>query len=353
MKESKDGFFIPHIDTGKCIKCGKCVNVCHVKSDSIFFKGPLNAYACWSTCKSDRENSSSGGAFSILARSILNDGGVVYGASMSSDLKVRHISIERNENLYQLQGSKYVQSFLGDTYKEVREVLSTGRKVLFTGTPCQIAGLLSFLKKRYDNLYTCDVVCHGVPSQTAFDIYTEKIGIKGKCSYVGFRYTKGWGFKMTTVNNYGKQRTLSPDKAYYTRAFNAGLMSNEPCYTCIYARKERISDITIADYWGIGTALPFKHPTHKGISLVLVNDKRILPFLSGEASAMEERPIEEAVAGNFNLRHATKRPQGRDTYFEDSKVLSIKALSRKYEIRASVKDYLRIVKQFLYSFLYR
>ena len=152
MQEAKDGFLVPVIDYEACIACGKCVKACHKLTSCIQYQTPIETYACWTKVLVDRKKSSSGGAFSVIARKILSLQGIVYGASMCSDLKVRHIGIECVDDLIRLQGSKYLQSYVGSIYKEIKAQLCKGRKVLFTGTPCQVAGLLTYIHRRYDNL---------------------------------------------------------------------------------------------------------------------------------------------------------------------------------------------------------
>lgn len=356
MAEAKDGFVVPKIDRNKCVECGACMKACHRIHPSFDFQRPLHTYACWTKNMQDRENSSSGGAFSVIAKKIISKGGIVYGASMCEDLQVRHIGIDHEDDITKLQGSKYLQSYMGDTYKNVRKELIKGRRVLFTGTPCQVAGLLTFLHKPYVNLYTCDVVCHGVPSQKAFDAYIEKIGLKGKCHDFRFRFTKGWGFQLSRqlISPTGRgfqYKIISPKRAYYLRAFTKGLMFSEACYSCAYARPERVSDISLADYWGLGAMKPFNYPTRKGISCLLANNEKALALLNDCTDlAYEERQLEEAIAGNHNLSHVSARPQGRDTYYEDSISMSVNALSEKYGIKANIRDYLRIVKQYINSF---
>ena len=345
MRDAGEGFAIPDIDHEQCVKCGACVKACHRLSPHITYQRPLKNYACWTKKAEDREHSSSGGAFSVLAQKILGSGGVVYGAHMDEQLQVCHVGVETSEGIKMLQGSKYVQSNLEGIFIQVKAILNVGRNVLFTGTPCQIAGLLSYLHKKYENLYTCDVVCHGVPSQKAFDIYLEKIGLKGKCQNFSFRFTKGWGYRLST-----DQGIVSPRKAYYIKAFTKGLMFNEPCYSCPYARPERISDFTLADYWGLGKKLPFHHSTRKGVSCLLVNNQRALNFLNDCFDLeREERPLDEAIEGNYNLSHASSRPIGRDAFFADSQTMSIRELCEKYDISCGVRDYLRLLKQSLMS----
>ena len=355
MVESSDGFKIPQIDRNQCIECGACVNSCHCISSSLEYKRPIKTLACWTKILSDREKSSSGGAFSVLARKIIDEGGMVFGACMDEDLHVRHIGIEKDSDLILLQGSKYVQSYLGNTYKQVKEQLRNGRKVLFTGTPCQVGGMMTFLKKRYDNLLTCDLVCHGVPSQKAFDIYIDKIGVRENCKYFNFRFTKGWGMQLSKQvshprNGGSRINILSPKKSYFFKAFENGLMFSEACYSCAYAHPERVADFTLADFWGIGKKQPFLHPTHKGVSLMLVNSEKADRFIS-ECNDLffEERTLDEAIEGNHNLSKVSGRPIGRDTYYEDSNRLPINRLCSKYAIEASLRDYLRIIKQIVFS----
>ena len=356
MVGAEGGFVIPEIDREKCVECGACMKACHKITPQFTYEKPIKTYACWTKNIADRERSSSGGAFTVIARKIIEDGGVVYGASMCEDLRCRHLGVEKVEEIAFLQGSKYVQSYLGETYKQVRKELLNDRKVLFTGTPCQVAGLYSYLHKTYEKLYTIDVVCHGIPSQNAFDAYIYKIGLTGKCKNFYFRFTKGWGFQLSMQlisSNHGisNRRLISPRKSYYLRAFTAGLMFSEACYSCPYARPERVSDITLADYWGLGDKTPFNHPTFKGVSCLLVNNEKALALMNKCLDLeYEERPFEEAVEGNHNLSNVSGRPSGRDTYYEDSLNMPIDALSLKYGIQAHLRDYLRLLKQKINSY---
>lgn len=356
-KEVGAGFLIPVINRDVCVECGACMKVCHKLTGKVELQKPLVASACWTQDMDDREHSSSGGAFSVMAKAILRSGGVVFGATMDTQLRVRHIMIDKVEDIRFLQGSKYVQSEIVDSYKQVRRFLKDDKKVLFTGTPCQVAGLYAFLKNKPENLFTCDVVCHGVPSQKAFDIWTEKIGIRSTSSKVNFRFTKGWGFQMSrllksSIKAGNIQKLIYPKDSYYLRSFTSGLMFNEACYRCPYAQPNRVSDITIADYWGLGTMKPFNHPTHKGVSLLLENNEQgtMLLRMCGEQLYREERPMEEAIKGNGNLENPSSRPEGRDTYYEDSIKLSVSSLQKKYNIQPVLRDYIRLVKQLINSY---
>ncbi len=361
MVDAGEGFCIPLIDKDKCVECGACMNVCHRISPIAEYQTPIKTLACWTKKDDDRKKSSSGGAFSVLARKVLSEGGVVYGATMDTRLQVKHICIENMEEIVKLQGSKYVQSYLGDAYKHVREHLRQKRLVLFTGTPCQVGGLLSFLRKKYDNLITCDMVCHGVPSQRAFDAFCERTHIKGTCQGVSFRFTAGWGFQLSrelvaptqagdSNSAHYVRKVVNPRKAWYMRAFNKGLMFNEACFSCAYTIPRRVSDFTMADYWGLGLKMPFNHPTFRGISMLLVNNNKALDFIDKCPDLFyEERTLEEAIEGNHNLSHNSERPIGRDSFILDMQDMEPRVLVVKYDIKESPRDYLRLLKQWINS----
>lgn len=356
FKEAESGFFIPIIDKAVCVECGACINVCHQISYSKGCNLPLYTYAAWSLDENVRTSSSSGGVFSEIARYIIANDGVVVGAVMNKDLKVHHAIANSYENTIPMRGSKYVQSDLSGIYRQVKELLMNGILLLFTGTPCQIAGLNTFLKKDYKNLITCDLVCHGVPSQGSFDTYCDKVCLKRDgVSAVSFRYTQGWGLQMASKKYHasfvkdgkGKWKNISPKRSFYLRAFTKGLMFSEACYSCPYARPERVSDITLADYWGIGSIKPFNYSTTKGVSLLLVNTERGKNVIDECRLFLENRPLEEALKGNHNLSMCSARPSGRDTFCKDLETMSVFSLCRKYGLQPSFKDYLRPLKRML------
>jgi len=359
MVEDADGFCTPQIDKSECAECGVCIRACHRMKRTVEYRNPLKTLACWTKINSDRRRSSSGGAFSILARKVLMSGGVVYGATMDKDLKVRHISIESESDIPLLQGSKYVQSFLGDTYIRVRTQLQQGRLVLFTGTPCQVGGLLVFLHKKYENLITSDVVCHGVPSQKAFDVFCEETNLKNTCNRISFRFTEGWGFQIArefeSPIKDGESKFIAiarkpvrPGDAWYMRAFDKGLMFSEACYKCAYSIPQRVSDFTMADYWGLGAQIPFNHPTYRGVSMLLVNNETAWEFIKTCPDLFyEERTLTEAIQGNRNLSHPSSRPNGRETFLEDMQKMKPQDLVRKYGIKESHRDYIRLLKQWI------
>ena len=353
MVPSEAGFSKPAIDRNKCIECGLCMKSCHQKGYSPYLQRaiPQNVYASWSKDNKIRQSSSSGGIFSVFASYILKREGVVFGASFVEGLHLRHVAVADVFELKKLRGSKYLQSDLSGCYEEVKEYLQLDKYVLFTGTPCQIAGLYAFLKKDYAKLYTCDVICHGVPSQAAFDLYCEKINLSlSNCVDFEFRYLKGWGFQLSY-----NDISIPVSDCYYMNAFSKGYMFMESCYKCPYAKLERISDITMADFWGIGTKQLFRYSTSKGVSMLLVNTKKGKELLNNCSNELflEERSVEEAVSGNFNLTHSSIRPEERNCYFSDSLVLSKQELVNKYGLQPSIRDYLRPIKRKIQSLLWK
>lgn len=331
---------------------------CHQLSNvDNFNDNSPKVYAGWIKDKSIRAKSSSGGVFSALALEIIKEEGVIFAATMTEDLKVKHISVNNEQDLESLRGSKYLQSDIGETYAKVKFELNLGRQVLFVGTPCQVAGLKTYLSKKYENLLTVDFICHGVPSQEAFDIYCKRIGINShETQKISFRYTEGWGFYTRKIvlnakTNKIHKYSIPIAHDYYMRAFSKGLMFSKACYTCKYAKLERVSDITIADFWNLGNEVPFNYKQERGVSLVLGNSSKGIQFLKHiENLFLEERGIDEAIKGNYNLTHKSHCPDGRETYFEDSKNLSIKDLQKKYRIQPSLRDYLRPLKRKIMSF---
>ena len=336
MTADVEGFLTPNFDYAKCIECQLCEKVCPVISP-LRDKGFMNprAYAVWS--EPDRRVSSSGGAFSAFARSILLQSGVVFGAAFDKDLHCKHIEIEDIGGLAALRGSKYVQSEIGDTFVQARKHLRANRKVLFCGTPCQVAGLKNFLKKSYPNLLTLDLICHGVPSDAVFQGYLEKISSRFAANVEGyeFRDRDGWG-KAPSVSVCGKFRRIYGVDALYMEAFNASAIFRKCCYQCPYSSIPRVGDCTLGDFWGIGRyGKSFKHDTMKGVSLVLTNTEQ------GETAIhqlkdcyIELRTLDEALIENHNLKKASFPNQNRESIIKDflDPLKTLDAIDTKYKL---------------------
>lgn len=339
MVEDREGFLQPHIDEKLCVECHKCENNCHVLNP--IQKNPQGkVYASWIKDSVIRKNSSSGGLFSALATYVLHKGGVVIGAELQEDNYVRHKIVTTDDALKSLQGSKYVQSIIDNSiYKEIAHLLSSGKIVLFSGTPCQVATIKKLFGKFANQLYTIDLVCHGVPSPKLFaQLLTDiKHDIPNLVSY-HFRDTENW-FVCTNVNVNvnGKiiNKRLYGNKTFYQDAFLKGYMHRRSCYNCVYCTRNRVGDITLADFWGIGQSIHFDGDVSQGCSMVSINTAagKLLYENIKDKLFSEERNIEETIkGGNAQLDHPVEFPRERDTFYADAYRMSYKRLVLKYHL---------------------
>ena len=335
----KEGFRRPMINQEICVGCHACERVCPVLNPIEKFKKGV-VYAAWSLDDTIRSNSSSGGLFTEIAKQILSTGGAVIGASMDNTTGyVSHIIIDKVENLSSLRGSKYVQSLIsGSLYKEIRKIIKQDRDVLFAGCPCQVAAVRSYFKDD-KHLYTIDLVCHGVPSPEIFANLFRRIKqkIPNLISY-NFRDYKNWGVCSNVnvnVNGLIVNKQLNGDFVYYQDAFLKGLMHRPNCYKCQYTTIERVGDISLADFWGIGTYKPIREDFTGGCSMLSLNSAKSMSIFSQIKSNIycEERDIQETIdGGNEQIIQPSKRPAGRDTFYIDHSTLSIKKLIKKYNL---------------------
>ena len=337
----EEGFRHPVIDSMLCVGCHACEKVCPVLTPVTKYKKGV-VYASWSLDDSVRSNSSSGGMFTELAKQVLLKKGAVVGASMNETGYVSHIIVKDGEALKKLRGSKYVQSLLGGKlYKEIKQLLREGRDVLFTGCPCQVAAMRSFFKDD-KHLYTIDLVCHGVPSPEVFANLYEKIKVEipNLVTY-NFRDYKNWQVCTSVnvnVNGHIINQKIFGEWTYYQDAFLKGLMHRPNCYNCRYTTVERVGDISLADFWGIGTYKPIRNDFIGGCSMVSVNSEKGLSLFSQVSSNIyfEERDIQETIdGGNEQLVKPSIRPIGRDTFYLDNKKLPIKDVVEKYNLTLS------------------
>lgn len=337
MVEDQQGFLYPYIEKQTCISCGLCEKCCPVCCGTLKAQeqNPV-AYAAYSMGDSVREKSSSGGLFSVLAKEIIGLGGVVFGAVFTSDAKTaHHIWTDTVDGLLPMCGSKYTQSEIGTAFSDAKAFLEQGRYVFFTGTPCQIVGLKTFLGKDHEKLLCADLACHGVPSPKVWRTYLreqeEKAGALVK--YVRFRdKSSGW-------RNYSMQIRFSNDAIYrkpssqdaYMRVFLSDCCLRPSCYNCRFKGLERVSDITMADFWGIERVLP-DMDDDKGTSLVLIHSEkgqRILSQLSEQIKAVRT-DLSSAVSGNQALLHsAVQSPNSKD-FFKELGKLPFSDLAKKY-----------------------
>lgn len=304
MKHDEYGFLYPEVYESLCIECGACERVCPFPASEGDLNYPLKAFAAWANDEKAYERSSSGGAAYVISHTILSEGGVVYGCA-SDGLDIRHVRVDRLEDLPKLQGSKYVQSDVCGLFSQVRTDLKEGRKVVFIGTPCQVAGLKKFIKKVPDNLLLVDLICHGTPSQQMLREHIAHIVGDKKINKITFR--RGNSYILDIESN-GKKiwdanLWESPYKDMYLHAFIKGYNSRPCCHHCTFARPERVSDITIGDFWGLGEDCPRPKDREMGISVILPATEKGLAVTQVIKSQMTlvERPVSEAITGNSQL----------------------------------------------------
>lgn len=319
MKPNKEGFLSAYINREKCVNCGLCQNRC--PQNALIQKSePLMSLAVRDRDDMELVVSASGGAFAAAARMILQRGGVVIGAAYHDDMTVGHFIVERLENLHKVQSSKYVQSNTEATYSQVKALLINGREVLYSGTPCQIGGLRAYLRKEYANLYTMDLICHGVASPKLFAKYLIWLGGKMKGKIIGYDFRDkscGWGLdymSKTKTKTKTKTKPSTLDPYYYH--FLEGTTYRECCYRCNYCTKERVGDITIGDYWGVEKEHP-EFYSAKGVSCFLVNSEkgmRLWNLIKSEFYFLEST-FEQVARANHNLSHPTKRTSRRDSIY--------------------------------------
>lgn len=359
-----EGFLQPSVDTDLCVECGLCERSCP-EIQCKYHQNTLSVdvYAGWN--KTDRRISSSGGAFSSIARYVLDKGGYIYGATLDEKLICKHIEVDDIDGLKKLRGSKYIQSYIGMVYKEVKKHLLCDQYVLFTGTPCQVSGLKSYLGKDFEKLITIDLICHGVPSQEIFSSYIEKLkkrlgfAEKERVLNYEFRRLDGWGFAPSVKTTMNNCRHLYGVDSLYMSAFDKAAIFRRSCYTCHYATASRVGDFSIGDFWGLGHhGVAFKHDMTKGVSLLIVNSEKgrtIFKALDSE-NFYEKRTLEEAAAGNHNLTKVSILPNNRDIVinaFLDDK-MSLDNIEKDFKLidRSIKKRLSTLSEQFgIYDFL--
>ena len=276
MIENQEGFISPIIDIKKCTNCGMCSNVCPVLKIQKNQNFKQKYYIGFNKNITTRTTSSSGGIFTLLANWILKQNGFVCGAKFNENAQLFHILTNKKEDLQSLSGSKYLQSNINTTYKEIKQKLDEEFPILFCGTPCQVNGLLNFLQKKYDNLYTIDIACHGVPSQKSFNEYLEEKFQKGqKYSLINFRDKRnGYSISSFTIKDLNGNEIFCGDFGEpYLKGFSRNLFLRECCGSCKYTTIKRTGDITIADFWNVRTFYPTSD-YEKGISSFVVNNEK-------------------------------------------------------------------------------
>lgn len=325
IKEDEMGCVRPVVDENNCVNCGLCKSSCPNNID-LKFSYPSKCYASWIEDKEKRIICASGGIGTCMSEYVIKQGGVVFGSRYNSEMTPIMTYTESLAELEHFKGSRYVQSLVGkDTYKKVRTFLRHGRLVLFVGTPCQVAGLKTFLRKVYDNLITVDLICHGVcPTRYLKEdvaYLAEKYKLKDIAD-IRFRGNDGNNYRLTLWNkdrrklfprdNY-REKLLRIDETqqYYIKGFLLGVSMRENCFSCNYAKPERVSDITIGDFIGLGKTEPFPYPTYN-VSSVIINTFKGQEFYNKVAESTKmlvnvERDYNERLMYKPSLIHPFQR----------------------------------------------
>lgn len=370
MVRDAEGFLYPEIDSGKCVDCGLCIKSCAFQN----IKEPNKSLSVYAAVRKDREKlkqSASGGMFAVIAEKVIDEGGIVFGCSMEKKdgkLYPMHIKAENRDELASVLGSKYVQSDTGSIFKSIKKELASGRKVLFCGTPCQVAGLKGFLKKDRDNLILLDLICHGVPSSKMFQDYIECIEKKKNIKVENFRFRAKTGktglageMIYTDKNGNRKSTLMFPAISSYYSNFLKSHIYRASCYKCPYACENRPGDLTIGDFWGFAKHYNDFDKTQfiaaDGISCVSVNTEKgneIWESLKADIAVHNSDYVKAADRNPQLVRPSSKGEKYelimktyREKGYAGVEKLFAPAL-RKYKIKSSIK---KLIPRFLINFL--
>lgn len=344
MQTDEKGFAYPAIDEAACVSCGACQKVCPLKGDR---QKPVSqkTYAVKHKVSAERKSSSSGGAFIEMARHIIRNNGAVYGAAYGKNFQVSHVRAVSEAALEQLKTSKYLQSRIGDVYRQVKDDLKNGMPVLFSGTGCQVQGLRSYLGRDYPQLYCVDIVCHGVPSQKLFDDYIQYLEdkYKSKAKSVNFRgkQIKNVVQDMLVTFENGKTYSCAATFDSYYMFFIKNFSLRESCYTCRFSNSERGGDITLADFWKLENQFP-EFQDFKGVSLVITNNDRGEQLFAALKDKFDiiETPKETAFAQQ-PLQKPFAKPPKSDLFWNTYLHQGYKACVKKYHSFPKLKHFVR------------
>lgn len=335
MVHDNEGFMRPEIDQNVCVKCEKCRSICPVCNHPVDDKRKPDVYAVQNIDDQEREKSSSGAVFPLLAEYVLDQNGVVFGAGYNNRLEVVHKACVSMDELEALKGSKYVQSDIGDCYRKAKEYLDARRTVLFTGTPCQIAGLHSFLQKEYSNLFTQDLICHGVPSPFIWRKYLDyREKTEGSDALFASFRNKDKGWRVFSLFIEFKNKSIYKETLFndmYLLMFLKNICLRKSCEHCAFKDIHRQSDITLADLWGLKTILP-EWDDDKGTSLVMIHTKKGKELLNNISNKIKLQSIEYdiAVKSNPSMTESVTASPLRDRLLKDSEKMPFDKLYEKY-----------------------
>ena len=358
MQYDAEGFLYPTINAETCLHCDLCETVCPVLSAGAPAKNNHVAFAARTNDVDALVQSTSGGIAFELASYVLRLGGVVYGACFDEAMRVVHQEITDASELKKLQGSKYVQSDIGNTYACAKQHLQKGDWVLFTGSPCQIEGLYSFLRKEYPTLITMDFICHGVPAPGLWEQYLNETAFSSAKNIVFREKSKGWETNSRFVV-FDKNNRPICKQSFYKNPFYFFFANNYSlrpiCYECPFKTGYKKSDFTVGDLWGISKLLPNK-PDDRGMSLVLLNSEKAADIFEKLAENIDSWAIsyDDAIAENMMFLRSVTKPQKRALFFKEIQSSTFKKLYGKYKPKdppiLAIKKKLYPIKQLLKTF---
>ena len=376
MSQDEEGFLYPSVNKETCVDCGLCEKVCPVINQRTPHDKVQQAYAAINMTESIRMSSSSGGVFRAIADLVIQDNGVVFGARFDDDWSIIHDCTETLDGLAAFQGSKYVQSKIGDCYQRAKTYLDQGRKVLFSGTPCQIAGLNLFLRKPYSNLVTVDLICHGAPSPLVWGEYLKE-EIARQCNRknsvlprpihekdvlvegIAFRdKSEGWkkfsfALALSTTNGSGEKFSFCSRIPFRQNLFMKGFMANlylrPSCYACPVKGGRSLSNLTMGDFWGIDKIRPDLNDD-KGISALLVNDMHGFFLLNGTGINLWQMDYKDVLCFNSALEKSAVKPKEREMFWNTQNVSLSKRIMKYTKLPLKFRIKLGVVKLLAYSF---
>jgi coenzyme F420-reducing hydrogenase beta subunit len=355
MVEDNEGFLYPIIEQNSCIDCGRCRSVCSFNNNYLKnndFELPI-VLAVKHKNNDIRMSSTSGGVFTALSDYILDNSGVVFGAKFDENKKVIHSKAFTKLERDKFNGSKYVQSDLNDVFKDIKNLIRKNKKVLFSGTPCQCAGLRSFLtNENVENLVICDIVCHGVPSPLMFKEHIKRLELVKNSVISNYFFRDkilGWhAHNEVAVFKNGKKEFLTSNMERHKLLFHSHFIMRPSCYECVFTNLNRPSDITMGDFWGIERSMP-DFDDNKGVSLILINSLKGKSLFEKIKDKLEYRISNIDDCMQPNLKQPTTKPKNRDEFWNDYFEKGYKFVIKKY-IGLNKKKQLRyFVKKIIYS----
>lgn len=348
--EDNEGFKHPIIDQEKCINCGLCKKTCPVLNTTEN-KAINECYVAYNKDDKEKEKASSGAIFSLVANYILDKNGIVIGAAFDNDNKLNHTAITKKEELDKLKGSKYLQSNLNNIFSFVKENIKD-KKILFVGTPCQVAGLKAVVKN--ENLLCIDIVCHGVPSPKLFEKYIKELEEENNDKLINYNFrdkSTGWDTYSNTAKFKNNKKTELAKDNNYMKLFLSDIALRESCYNCNFKIGNKYSDITLGDFWGVQKYYPEMY-NKKGVSAIIINTEKGKEIFKKIQSNLEykECKLEEIISGNPSLKKSVEYPKKRNSFFNELEMCNMNYLNKKYVKKHSkIKKILRKIKKIIFK----